>query len=96
MSEITTEHQAPMVFQLGRDLYLSALPEQDDLAAFYDFTKVWQSLEFDQKTGPIYDEANKLQSSWWHDGSAAAREKVLSTIRALGQALGFPSPVTAS
>lgn len=95
MSEHLSDYQPPPEFRLGLKLYLSALPEQADPAAFYDFTQAWKGLEFDQKSGPIYDEANQLQRSWWHDGSAAARETCLGTIRALGKVLGFPPLVTA-
>jgi hypothetical protein len=96
MSEIASEYQPPLVFRISRDLYLSALPEQCDPAAFYDFTQVWQNLQFDKKSGPIYDEANQLQRSWWHDGSAGAIDVYLTAVRALGRVLGFPPPVTAS
>jgi hypothetical protein len=96
MPELLSEYQPPPEFKIGMSLYLAALPEQVDPAAFYHFTQVWQNLEFDQKTGPFYDEANKLQRSWWHEGSAAAREACLNATRALGQVLGFPPPVAAS
>jgi len=96
MSELLSEYQPPTEFKIGMRLYLAALPEREDPAAFYESTELWRSLEFDQKTGPLYNEANKLQHAWWHDGSAAARETCLNAIRALGTVLGFPPPVAAS
>lgn len=96
MSERLADYQPPLVFKVGMNLYLSALPEQCDPAAFYDFTQVWKNLEFDKKSGPIYDEANELQRSWWHDGSTAACEACLSTVRALGKVLGVPPAVPAA
>lgn len=85
--------QLPTAYKIGMDLYLSARPDLQDNAAFYDWTQVWRRFQYDQNSGPVFDQVNQLTRAWWHDGSSAALEKCREAVEALGEVLGYPEPV---
>jgi hypothetical protein len=85
--------QPPTAYKVGVDLYLAARPDSQDPGAFYDLSQLWSHLQFDQQSGPVFDQVNQLTRAWWHDGSNAAFVKCHDAINALGEVLGFPEPV---